>query len=1156
MAEFTMGASLKMTNNFSAPMSAATQSAEHFKQTLNTADQAVGNLDKGLSKIHGKGLQELSTSASQAATAANSVVAPVDGIVTSTNKALNAIQSFNRGWQTVKQLPSTLHNIGSALKTNVADGFVSAKLQASLFVASVKAVGKQKFTGMVNSIKQLKSTLTEGKTGVQGLATSLKNIGKISIASTVNAVRNLTQSMKEFAKIKISGISDKLKGLKNSFTDGKTGASGLFAALKKVAGVSFNALHTGLSKIGSLAKSAGSAVASGLGNAVKTTAKGLGVAAAAGAAGVTALVTQSVKAFGDYEQLVGGVETLFKDNAGTVQNYANNAYKTAGLSANDYMETVTSFSASLLQGLGGDTAKAASYADLAITDMADNANKMGTGMDMIQNAYQGFAKQNYTMLDNLKLGYGGTKTEMERLLADASKLSGKKFDISSFSDIVEAIHVVQENMDITGTTAKEAATTIQGSASSMKAAWGNMLVALTTGGDDFNRCLDNLVDSALTFGKNVIPVVQSALTGVGKLIEGLAPVVAQVLPGLLNSVLPGLLNAATSIIDSLVTALPGLISTITPSVVSGVIQIFTSLAQCIPQVILTGLDLVIGLAQGITQGLPQIMQVAVQSISSYITGLASRVPDIMNTATQLLLALAQGITQNLPTLIQTGLQAVVSFVQGIVSNLPALLSAAMQCIMSLVQGIITNLPQILQAGVQVITMLVQGIVTMLPMLIQSGIQLIITLLQGIIQNLPQILQAGVQIIVTLACGLIQAIPQLVAAVPQLVSAIIDVILNTNWLDVGWQIVKGIGSGLLDGIKSIFGGGGKEGGASLTEGAASGITSNLGAVSNATSQISATMTQGLQSGTTDFNTFGANATNSIASGITTNAGAVYDSAAALGPGISTSLSTSLAAVDTTATTSALGTNITNGVTAGIQTGTGSVVAAANDMSAQAQGAINSGMSNISASFGTLDTSAITSKCTEVVQAFTDGMANANSVVANGIATITSTLNSCDLYSCGVNIMQGLNNGMQSMSGSIMATAQSIANSVKSTINSALAIHSPSRVLFESGEYTGEGFANGLLSLINKVKANAQTIADTAVEPFSRNGTARDIAASGPITNNTGRTSGGLKVMIENLILQNVGDKDPKQLVKEILAELYAQLGGDNELLSDVDMGVLL
>lgn len=1184
MAEFTMGASLTMTNNFSAPMSAATQSAEQFKQTLNGTDQAIGNLNKGLGNVHGKGLQELTTSATQAATAANSVVAPVDGIVTSTNRAQNAIQSFNRGWQSIKQLPTTLHNIGSTLKTNVANGFTSAKLQASLFVASVKAVGKQKFTGMVNSLKQLKSTLTEGQTGVKGFATSLKNIGKISIASTVNAVRSLTQNMKEFAKVKISGISDKLKGLKNSFTDGKTGASGLLAALKKVAGVSFNALHSGLSKIGSVASKAGKAVASGLGNAVKTTAKGLGVAAAAGATAVTALVTSSVKSYGDYEQLVGGVETLFGAGGQSLEEYAqgvgksvdkasseynklmasqqtvltnaNNAYKTAGLSANDYMETVTSFSASLLQSLGGDTQKAASVADRAIIDMADNANKMGTGMDMIQNAYQGFAKQNYTMLDNLKLGYGGTKTEMERLLKDASKLSGQKFDISSYADIIEAIHVVQENMGITGTTAKEASMTIQGSASAMKAAWGNMLVALTTGGDDFNRCLDALVDTALTFGKNVIPVVQKALTGVSKLIEGLAPVIAQVLPELLNSVLPGLLSAATSIIDSLVTALPGLISTITPSLVSGVIQIFTSLAPCIPQVLLTGLDLILGLAQGITQGLPQILQVATQSITTFVQGIASRVPDIMNTATQLLLALAQGITQNLPTLIQTGLQAVVSFIQGIVSNLPALLSAAMQCVMSLVQGIISSLPQILQAGVQVITSLVQGIVTMLPMLIQYGIQLIVTLIQGIIQNLPAILQAAVQIVVTLAGGLIQAIPQLVAAIPQLVSAIIDTILSTNWLDVGWQIVKGIGSGLVDGIKGIFGGGGKEGGTSLTEGAASGITSNLGTVSTATSQISTTMSQGLQASTTDFNTFGANATTSIATGITTNAGAVYDSASALGPGIATSLTTSLSTVDTSAATSALGTNITNGVTTGIQTGTGTVVAAATDMTSQAQAAVDSGMANISASFGTLDVSGITAKCAEITQAFTEGMANANNAVTAGIATITSTLNSCNLYSCGVSIMQGLNNGMQSMRGSIMATAQSIANSVKSTINSALDIHSPSRVLFESGENTGEGFANGLLSLINKVKANAQTIADTAVEPFSSHGTAGDISASGTITSNKSRSGGGLKIMIDNLILQDVGNKNPKQLVKEILTELYTQLGGDNELLSDVDMGVLL
>lgn len=207
----------------------------------------------------------------------------------------------------------------------------------------------------------------------------------------------------------------------------------------------------------------------------------------------TALVDvgkQAIAGYADYEQLVGGVETLFKDSSGVVENYANNAYKTAGLSANQYMETVTSFSASLLQSLNGDTAKSAQVADKAITDMSDNANKMGTSMESIQNAYQGFAKQNYTMLDNLKLGYGGTKSEMERLIADANKLAkeqGKAGDmtINSYADIVEAIHLVQDSMGITGTTAKEASTTIQGSVNSMKSAWDNLLVGVADDNADF-----------------------------------------------------------------------------------------------------------------------------------------------------------------------------------------------------------------------------------------------------------------------------------------------------------------------------------------------------------------------------------------------------------------------------------------------------------------------------------------------------------------------------------------------------------------------------------------------------------------------------------------------------------------------------------------------
>ena len=226
-----------------------------------------------------------------------------------------------------------------------------------------------------------------------------------------------------------------------------------------------------------------------------------GAAIAAGAAALGKVASEAISGYADYEQLVGGVETLFADSADVVQQYASNAFKTAGLSANEYMETVTSFSASLLQSLGGDTAKAAQVGDMAISDMADNANKMGSSMESIQNAYQGFAKQNYTMLDNLKLGYGGTKTEMERLLADASKLSGVEYNIDSLSDVYEAIHVVQEEMGITGTTAKEAYETISGSLATTKAAWSNLLVGIADENADFPALINNFVESASEIGR-------------------------------------------------------------------------------------------------------------------------------------------------------------------------------------------------------------------------------------------------------------------------------------------------------------------------------------------------------------------------------------------------------------------------------------------------------------------------------------------------------------------------------------------------------------------------------------------------------------------------------------------------------------------------------
>lgn len=334
------------------------------------------------------------------------------------------------------------------------------------------------------------------------------------------------------------------------------------------------------------------------------------------AAGLTAATTQSVKAYADYEQLVGGVETLFKESESTVLEYANIAYKTAGLSANAYMDTVTSFSASLLQSLDGDTAAAATKADRAITDMADNANKMGTNMRDIQNAYQGFAKQNYTMLDNLKLGYGGTKEEMERLIATANEINAQQgiatsYSIDSFADIVDAIHVVQENLDITGTTAKEASTTIQGSIASLGAAWENFLTGMADPDQDFDTLLNNLIDSALTAADNLIPRIVETTP---RLVDGLSRIATNLsgyLPGILQELLPSILDGTQALLDSVSAALPDLIG---------------MAVDIAPQMIDFAVQLIGALAQGIIDNLPQLLTAAEEIADTILDGIGDLCP--------------------------------------------------------------------------------------------------------------------------------------------------------------------------------------------------------------------------------------------------------------------------------------------------------------------------------------------------------------------------------------------------------------------------------------------------------------------------------------------------------------------------------------------------
>ena len=358
-----------------------------------------------------------------------------------------------------------------------------------------------------------------------------------------------------------------------------------------------------------------SKITSGLGKGLQTAAKIGTAAVGAAATGIAALTASAVKNYAEYEQLVGGVDTLFKSSSQKVQEYAANAFRTAGMSANEYMSTVTSFSASLLQSLGGDTDKAAEYANQALTDMSDNANKMGTSMEMIQNAYQGFAKQNYTMLDNLKLGYGGTKEEMARLIEDAAKLSDTvDAQDMSFGNIVKAINVVQTEMGITGTTAKEAASTISGSISMVSASWTN----LATGIADENANIDNLissfVDSVVIAGDNILPRVEVAMDGVTRLVEGVFPKLAEVLPKTIINIAPKLIQSGVSAIKAFAGGLKNNKKALTDGIKVVSRTLVSGIGDVIPDLIDVAGDAVVAVAEA----LPDL-----------VIAIVRKIPDIM-----------------------------------------------------------------------------------------------------------------------------------------------------------------------------------------------------------------------------------------------------------------------------------------------------------------------------------------------------------------------------------------------------------------------------------------------------------------------------------------------------------------------------------------------
>lgn len=631
----------------------------------------------------------------------------------------------------------------------------------------------------------------------------------------------------------------------------------LFELCVKI-GADVTDVNKGIDETGKKTSDLGEKIKSGLATVGKAAV--VGVTAAATAIGT--IGTKAIQAYADYEQLVGGVETLFGTSAGSAEEYAaqtgeavddvrmkwaslsraqniimyraQNAFKTAGLSANEYMETVTSFAAALVSSMGGDTEAAAQRADLAITDMADNANKMGSSMESIQNAYQGFAKQNYSMLDNLKLGYGGTAKEMYRLLSDAKEID-ETFDAvfsldekghleANYSDIVQAIHIVQTEMGITGTTAKEAASTIQGSFGMVKAAWQNLVTGLADPDQDLGALVGNFTDSVVVAGNNLIPRIQELLPRIVEAISALMGTVSTQLPAILGSTLPSLIEGASNLVTGLMSALPEILTVLGDIAPTAIGILVPAIVELLPEIIQTGIDVIISLVQGITETLPELIPAATEAI----------------------IKIAETLTDpgNLGNLVDAALEIILALADGIIDAVPRLLEVAPKIITNLITALTENFPKIIESGVKLVMSLVDGLIKSIPQLTAAVPKLIIGIVQGLLDNLPQIILAGPQIILALIEGLISAIPDLVQAVPTLIKSIVDTFLNYDWGSIGSNIVSGIKNGILNTWNGLKTGVGK-----AVNGLVSGVESilEISSPSKVFARIGGYMAEGLGQG---------------------------------------------------------------------------------------------------------------------------------------------------------------------------------------------------------------------------------------------------------------------------------------------------------------------
>lgn len=519
------------------------------------------------------------------------------------------------------------------------------------------------------------------------------------------------------------------------------------------------------------ALSAGKSAGSKLGTALK-----LGTAAAV--AGLGVIIAKSIKAGGELEQSIGGVETLFKENADEVRKYANEAYKTVGVSANEYMENVTSFSASLLQSMGGDTKEAAKVANTAMVDMGDNANKMGADMRDIQNAYQGFAKGNYTMLDNLKLGYGGTKTEMERLLKDAQELTGVEYDIDNLDDVFMAVHAIQEEIGITGTTALEAEKTIQGSFNAMKSSFTNVLGALAIG-EGLDESLKALAETLSTF-----------------LFDNLIPMVINIISTLPGAIVTFIQAAAPAFMEG-----GGeLIKTLANGIVTGVPLFFETMAEFMSNVV-----------TWIQEQLPTILSEGVAFITEFATGIFDGAPGVIDNIGEILNNVLTAIFDALPMILESGMEIISNLAKGIWNNLPEIITTLVNLLSSLIRKISEHLPEFLAKGIELVAKMAVGLVQAIPDIVAKVPQLISAIVKGMASLIGDFVTVGADIVKGLWKGINSVKDWILGKISGFVSSITSGIKSFFGInspsklmadEVGKWIPAGLAEGIEDNIKPV------------------------------------------------------------------------------------------------------------------------------------------------------------------------------------------------------------------------------------------------------------------------------------------------------------------------------------------------------------------